>query len=184
MTLVYALSGLKSAKAVSGGPDFAHSWVLSSLSDFSSLLATGVNVCNIFVCSCSRPFLDAYLTLPDSAIVIPIMVQTVGEDARFGQRCMNRMTSSAISEPGYFFGFMSDVAGHRAVLMSSACSVSPSGRERVLSEPDIYTMRVMAIEKMNEKLQHPVEAVTDAAFDIVICLISSAVGHIVQSHFI
>lgn len=100
------------------------------------------------------------------------------------QDSKNRMAliiSATISEPGPFFGYMSLCAAHRAVLQGKhselvATAPTGAGKERVLFEPDYYMMKARCIREMNRKLQDPVLALTDSAFDIVVSLTSCAVS--------
>ncbi|EDN11237.1 tachykinin family protein [Histoplasma capsulatum] len=114
-----------------------------------------------------------------SAVLIPM---TFPAETRQPQDSKNRMAliiSATISEPGPFFGYMSLCAAHRAVLQGKhselvATAPTGAGKERVLFEPDYYMMKARCIREMNRKLQDPVLALTDSAFDIVVSLTSCA----------
>jgi hypothetical protein len=96
------------------------------------------------------------------------------------------LMSSAISEPGTFFGHMSVSAAHRSILMSnpSDLSISSNAKHRAPCARDFYAMRVKAIGEANKKLQDPAQATGEAALSIVLNLIRSAVGELVPSYFI
>jgi hypothetical protein len=95
---------------------------------------------------------------------------------------INVLLSSAVSEPGIFFGHMSISAAHRAMLMSKPSDLS-NAKRRSPCAPDFYSMRVNAIREATKKLQDPAQATSDAALSIVLNLIRSAVGHLVPLHF-
>ena len=95
---------------------------------------------------------------------------------------MDILISSATSEPGVFYAQMSFSAAHRAIHLSKRPDLLVKGR--VQHEPDFYILKAEAIEKINQKLQDPAQAIGDAAFDIVISLTNSAVCDLVSLHLL
>ena len=86
------------------------------------------------------------------------------------------MINSTLSEPGAFYAYMGLSAAHKAIVSGKLSDVPASdGKERVLNEPDFYIMKAKGIKEINKKLQDPEQALSDAAFDIVVGLISSKV---------
>lgn len=90
---------------------------------------------------------------------------------------LNVMVKTSLTDAGSFFGLMTISAAHRAALTGRHSDLlhASDSDTRVLYDPDCYMMKARCIREMNEKLRDPSKALSHAAFDTIINLLTSAV---------
>lgn len=86
------------------------------------------------------------------------------------------MVKSSFSDPGSFYGLMTMCAAHRAVLSGRHIDFHALDNPRPSGfDADYYTMKGRCIREMNTKMRDSTRTLSDAAFDTIVNLITSAV---------
>ncbi|EAW13329.1 uncharacterized protein ACLA_053750 [Aspergillus clavatus NRRL 1] len=85
------------------------------------------------------------------------------------------MVKSSFSDPGSFYGLMTMCAAHRAVLSGRHIDFHALDNPRPSGfDADYYTMKGRCIREMNTKMRDSTRTLSDAAFDTIVNLITSA----------
>ncbi|WEW59409.1 hypothetical protein PRK78_004881 [Emydomyces testavorans] len=121
----------------------------------------------------TKPFVDRLMKYLMS-VMLPMTFPVEAKNPLETRFRVEVLIESALTEPGPLFSNLSLAAAHKAILRTEKVEFSKL-EERIFPNPDLYFMKAHAIKEMNKKLQDPETATDDAAFDIVVFLISAAV---------
>ncbi|KAJ5935658.1 hypothetical protein N7466_005205 [Penicillium verhagenii] len=120
------------------------------------------------------PSMIAHLVYYWKTVFVPMTFPSGRKGAEIPE--LELMVRSSFSDPGSFFGLMSMCAAHRAALatnrLESFGSIGDYGR--VVNDSEYCIMKAKSIHEMNAKVQDPILALSNEAFDTIVNLLTGS----------